>query len=141
MANKSFLEIISNSKMMKSCDSLLMIVTKYENEKSQNIFEFFKAYCKWKFKKSLLLHVFLPLFGNFFYKRARVTAIIFWKLIFEIQWQNIRYVVIIEPRMLLHTLLFLWTVYFPLILMNKPSHQQHAGWSADKMSKSRLIKT
>ena len=51
--------------MMKSWDSLLMIVTKYENEKSQNIFEFFKAYCKWKFKKSLLLHVFLPLFGNF----------------------------------------------------------------------------
>ena len=55
---------------MKRCDSLLMIVTKYENEKSQNIFEFFKAYCKRKLKK-LQLNTFLPLFGNFRYKTER----------------------------------------------------------------------
>ena len=36
--------------------------------------------------------------------------------------------------------LILWTMPFPLILMNKPSHQQKAGWSPDQISKSRLIK-
>ena len=56
---KVFLEIISNSNMMKSCDSLLIIETKYENEKSQNIFEFFKANHKQKFKKKFTIeHVF-----------------------------------------------------------------------------------